>query len=63
MTSRNNLDFAWDKEQQDFIEQQERKKVSKDEVRDVEDYFRFLEEIDPGVLPKKEKLADKQFTL
>ena len=63
MTSQNNLDFTWDKEQQEFIEQQENKNPEKDTPRDVEDYFRFLEEIDPGTLPKHEKLADKQFKL
>jgi hypothetical protein len=62
MKSRNkSLEFIWDKQEQIFVEQQELKNTNNNNPKDVDEYFKFLNDIKPGVLPEKEILADKQF--
>lgn len=58
----NNLEFFWDKKEQLFAEQQELKNIKKNNIRDIDEYFKFLTDIEPGVLSEKEILVDKQFT-
>ena len=63
MKSQNkNLEFIWDKKEQIFVERQEIKDTKNNNIKDVDEYFKFLNDIKPGVLPEKEILADKQFT-
>ena len=58
------LEFKWDKRQQVFCEKKKLTKTDKNTQRDVNEYLKFLSEIKVGgVLPEKNRLADKQFTL
>ena len=59
-----NLEFHWDKGEQLYSEQQDTIRTDKSTKRNLEDYFKFLSDIESAyVLPAKDRIADKQFTL
>ena len=59
-----NLEFHWDKSEQLYSERQDYIRTDKSTKRNVEEYFKFLSDIEPAcVLPVKDRIADKQFTL
>ena len=58
------LEFYWDKDEQKYSEQHKFTLKNNNQKRDIEGYFIFLSEIEPGYLmPNKERPVNKQFTL
>ncbi len=60
----NKLELHWDKNEQRYSEQHKHTQINNNQKRDVEEYFKFLSDIEPDhFIPKKERPVDKQFTL
>ena len=60
----NELNFCWDKKAQSYMENQDYYKTEKNIIHDLDEYFDFLEDIEPACSnPQKNQIIDKQFIL
>lgn len=58
------LVFQWDRNEQVYSEQQAFSKSDKNTKRNVEDYLKFLSDMEPALnLPTRDRIANKQFTI
>lgn len=60
----NKLNLQWDKDEQSYLEQQELGKTQQRRKQNVEEYLEFLSDIlHSSAESRKDRIADKQFTL
>ena len=58
------LRFCWDKKAQSYMENQDYLKTERNIIHSLEEYFDFLEDIEPACInPHENQIIDKQFTL